>query len=85
MCSMMWRSVMPRVASRMPSISCDEGVRDWLPPLPATAATLWLRLRPLARAASCSSSMVRVPMPRVGKFTTRRKLVSSFGFSISRR
>jgi hypothetical protein len=35
--------------------------------------------------ASCSCSMLRAPMPRGGKFTTRRKLVSSFGFSSRRR
>ena len=41
--------------------------------------------RPLALAASCRFSSVLAPMPRVGKLTTRRKLVSSFGFSSSRR
>ena len=93
MCSMMSRKVMPRVFSRMPSTSATKACR-FAPALPPSAPTLRYRLRAPgspgpapcpARAASCSCSIERAPMPRVGKFTTRRKLVSSFGFSISRR
>ena len=41
--------------------------------------------QPALRAASCNTSTLRAPMPRAGKFTTRRKLVSSLGFSRRRR
>ena len=81
---MISRSVRPRVASRIASIRAVNAAR-FAPPLPATEPTLCQRLSPLARAASCSCSIVRAPMPRAGKLTTRRKLVSSFGFSIRRR
>ena len=40
---------------------------------------------PPARAASRSASIVREPMPRAGKFTTRANAVSSFRFAIRRR
>ena len=66
MCSMISRSVMPRVVSRIASTSATKACR-LAPPLPASAPTLCARLRPLARAASCSCSRVRAPMPRVGK------------------
>ena len=36
-------------------------------------------------AASCSASTLRLPMPRVGKFTTRANAVSSSGLAIRRR
>jgi hypothetical protein len=81
---MISRSVWPNVAARIASTRWVNAAR-LAPPLPPTAPTLCQRLRPLARAASCSCSIVRAPMPRAGKLTTRRKLVSSFAFSISRR
>ena len=84
MWTMISRSVRPRVGSRIESIRATKAPR-LPPPLPGTAPTLCQRLRPLALAASCSCSIVREPMPRAGKLTTRRKLVSSFGFSIRRR
>jgi len=40
--------------------------------LPGVASHAVFPLRPLARAASCSCSTVRAPMPRGGKLTTRR-------------
>ena len=81
---MISRSVRPCVAARMDSTSCTKPA-SFLAAAPSSAVTLCARLRPLARAASCSISTVRPPMPRAGKFTTRRKLVSSSPFSSSRR
>ncbi len=82
--SMMSRSVRPRVSSRRVSIKAKKPP-TLVPALPLKPPTLCARLRPLVRAISCSCSIVRAPMPRAGKLTTRRKLVSSFGFSIRRR
>ena len=53
--------------------------------LPFSKPTAACNEIPPGLAASCNSSMVRAPMPRGGKFTTRKKLVSSLGFSKSRR
>src|SRR5947199_354093 len=61
---MIWRKVRPCVASRIASTSATKAAR-FAPALPGTAATLCARLRPLERAASCSCSSVRAPMPRV--------------------
>ena len=81
---MISRSVRPRVSSRRPATSRTK-FAIFVPAAPPSAPTDWCRLRPVARAMSCSCSTERAPMPRAGKFTTRRKLVSSSGFSIRRR
>ena len=83
-CSMISRSVWPRVASRSESISAMKAAQ-------VAAALAGDRADALVQAACAGpcrvlqGSSVRAPMPRAGKFTTRRKLVSSFGFSSSRR
>ena len=51
------------------------------PALPVTTLTASCSEQPAARAASCSCSMLRAPIPRGGKLTTRLKLVSSCGLS----
>ena len=68
---MISRSVEPRVASRIASTSALKP-RRLAPALPVSAPALWYRLRALTRAASCNCSMLRAPMPRAGKLTTRR-------------
>ena len=82
--SMIWRSVMFCVCSRSTSILATKADRlvPAFPPInPTESCSDWV----LARAASCSCSMLRAPMPRGGKLTTRMKLVSSCGFSSNRR
>jgi hypothetical protein len=82
-CSMISRSVRPSVASRMPSTRprrpCSRRP-PCRPPRPRSAPGCgrW-------RGRVLQLLDVRAPMPRVGKFTTRRKLVSSLGFSSRRR
>jgi putative heme-binding domain-containing protein len=53
--------------------------------LPATALTASCNEQPALWAASCNCSVLRAPMPRGGKLTTRMKLVSSRGFSNKRK
>ena len=74
----------PLVCSRSTSSLATKAPR-FAPAFPGTALTASLSEQPDERAMSCSCSMLRAPMPRGGKFTTRMKLVSSFGFSSKRR
>ena len=53
--------------------------------VPVVVLTASCNEHPAVRAASCSCSMLRAPMPRGGKFTTRKKLVSSLAFSSRRK
>ena len=72
------------VCSRITSTLATKALMD-APARPLTALTASCRAQPLLRATSCSCSMLRAPMPRGGKLTTRMKLVSSRGFSSRRR
>ena len=74
------RALFWRISS-MSLTNCKSRV----PPAPLVIGTARYRLIPCVRAVSCRLSSVRAPMPRAGKFTTRRKAPSSSGFSISRR
>ena len=57
----------------------------FMPALPVTALTASCKEQPDERATSWSCSKLRAPMPRGGKLTTRKKLVSSCGFSNKRK
>ena len=60
-------------------------LRALLPGVPVMALTASCNEQPWLRARSCSCSILRAPIPRAGKFTTRIKLVSSLGFSSRRK
>ena len=79
-------SVRVRVRDSRPRVSISRVNADSLAAgAPDSAPTAWNRLTPARRAASCSASTDRAPMPRAGKLTTRRKAPSSSGFSMRRR
>ncbi len=76
--------VLPSLRSRITSTLATKPAMA-VPARPVTALTASCSEQPAARATSWSCSTLRAPMPRGGKLSTRRKLVSSRGFSIRRR
>ena len=81
-----WSSLRPAIMSRKPVRA--RTARGWSEPRPPPDSTPSMAANietPWARAESASFAMVRWPMPRVGKLTTRAKLTSSSGLAMRRR